>query len=700
MTKMYSPVNGYYLDTSDRTNVRAVDAVNNIEQSHRQSLFLFYNVDDWTFTDIVDPSELSAFVHTEHLLVRSVLDIQACLFCNNGNIRTPILEEQLSLELLSQVDERMTKGLKQEKVLSQLLVAPIELRGRVDELVALALSNGLGAIANLLSAFSDAQPMLSRITMHWLTLSESCFEGFEGGRQQLWVNCCERCINCRLVRATSNDALKNAFGALALALRSTTQRLVVARVAERLSNAVFPTDSTESDHAFKESEHRETQKSSWTKPSRNVSGYEAKDRALRQIEGIIKALEDGRDYQAQKYLQDLKELQHGDENAQHAIKSLCNVAQQCALLFRTDFERHCLESAFEIIPDDPWTLIQFGDHLKRVGDFDRAEQVFRRAFRTEQDRIARSAIADVAAQRGDYEGAIHQYKAIAGFDDDPVMRMAIADNLRRLGRLSEAYSEYEKLLGLANCFARAISGMAEVEKRRGNLQQSQALYNDLLSNEILEDQHMAIYRCNLVGILMRLGDLEEAYNQVDIAIQESPHFMRARILRASVLGLLDRSKEAIESIPNLVSPRAFGEWLHQYVRGLLLLNLDRFADAEKELRRNFDEKLTGPEGAHLLRLAAAVSFVRDRSTVHLAGQFLATDTGNSDPFTEYLTEVLKLHIASVEDDSVSIAESRLRLQQCKHIPSGRLLAAVEAISKKDWLAAFHAEVDSLLQLAA
>jgi hypothetical protein len=50
------------------------------------------------------------------------------------------------------------------------------------------------------------------------------------------------------------------------------------------------------------------------------------------------------------------------------VKSLCNIAQRCTEMFRTDFERICLDYARKLSPNDAWVLVQYGNHLKRIGD--------------------------------------------------------------------------------------------------------------------------------------------------------------------------------------------------------------------------------------------------------------------------------------------------------------------------------------------
>src|SRR5207245_532156 len=110
----------------------------------------------------------------------------------------------------------------------------------------------------------------------------------------------------------------------------------------------------------------------------------------------------------------------------------------------------------------------------------------------------------------------------------------------------------------------------------------------------------------LVEILKQQHKLDDAYRIVEALIDESPFFMPAKLLRAAILGLMDRERVGLEGLPDSGEPRAYREWLQQYYRGLLLLKLGRFEDAKTRLVKNLNSALLTGEERDIQRLATVV----------------------------------------------------------------------------------------------
>ena len=161
------------------------------------------------------------------------------------------------------------------------------------------------------------------------------------------------------------------------------------------------------------------------------SSHAELERALSEIDAITEALSTGKDHIAERYIKQLVERQMEDrESAEYAVKSLCNIGQRCAEMYRTDFEYRCLESAMTIDAADSWLLIQNADHLKRKGEYDRAIEAVKKALGGSNERIASSLLADIHSQMGEYEKAIDLYKSIPEWDHDARIMVGIADNHR------------------------------------------------------------------------------------------------------------------------------------------------------------------------------------------------------------------------------------------------------------------------------
>ena len=177
-----------------------------------------------------------------------------------------------------------------------------------------------------------------------------------------------------------------------------------------------------------------------------MSVHEAYNKVKKQIAAIAEAVSKGRDAKAEKFLRELIQGQTSLSGGKdYAVKSLCNIAQRCADMFRIDFEAICLDHALRLEPLDAWALIQHGDHLKRTGNYEEALRSFEKAGRLGEIDVARSAVADVYSQQSNYEKAIQIYKTIPDWSHRPDVLTAIADNLRKMGQMEEARKLYNKL---------------------------------------------------------------------------------------------------------------------------------------------------------------------------------------------------------------------------------------------------------------
>jgi tetratricopeptide (TPR) repeat protein len=257
-------------------------------------------------------------------------------------------------------------------------------------------------------------------------------------------------------------------------------------------------------------------------------------------------------------------------------------------MFRTDFEYECLRTAEAIQPDDAWTLVQVADHFKRAGSFGKAIETLHRADALGAGLIVQSCIADVHVEMEQFSEALEIYKAIPGADQDRVIRTAIADVYRRSGRFDDALREYDRLIHDGIATDRTVAGRAEIAKRQGQLSIARDLYEQLLESGEFSGKSRAIHGMALANVLLRAGDLNGAYRTIDDVVQAQPFSWHAKALRAAIGGLLGDPGEAIKDLPDLGQAHAFREWVSGYVRGLLLLMLNRYADAREALLRHVE----------------------------------------------------------------------------------------------------------------
>ena len=244
----------------------------------------------------------------------------------------------------------------------------------------------------------EAQPLIRRLADRWLALPDQLFESLPSGRQQIWRKAVASELVLETLSATTFQGVERAWVKLAFELPTPADRAGITKVAKAVAFALFPghTESRADDRLVSfgdPHEFEDEDRQSWPK------WYDAnakRDQALKQVDAISAAVAEGHDAKAQRYLKELvsAQLSFGGGN-EHIVKSLCNIAQQCAEMFRTDFEYECLETAIHIKPDDGWALVQLADHFKRVGRFDDAIATLRKAESFGKELMAKSSLADV-----------------------------------------------------------------------------------------------------------------------------------------------------------------------------------------------------------------------------------------------------------------------------------------------------------------
>jgi len=293
--------------------------------------------------------------------------------------------------------------------------------------------------------------------------------------------------------------------------------------------------------------------------------------------------------------------------------------------------------------------------------------------------------------------ALAIYDNIPGADQNVAIRQAKADALRRWGRLDDAKHAYDRMILEGMGTHRTLAGQAEIAKLQGRLQEARDLYQRILTDEDLDESSFFIYRLSIANVLVRMGELTKAYRHIDDVVQRRPFSWQARAFRAAVLGLLGKADKAIDDLPYLGQTNAFREWVSGYVRGLLLLMLDRHRDAREVLLRKVEEKFLDKDASAVLHLGAAVCFLKDRGGIENASSILAGVPEMKDAFAENIRAALQYHVAVALGQDADIA--RLE-KQLLSVDNSDLQAMVTAIKRKDWTKAWQLEVRTLLRLAS
>lgn len=673
-----------------------LDLVDGVEKDPVEAQHLYSCADDWEEIEGNDSTALLETATREYWLARTVSHLRLAI---RG------LEKPLETRVLESAEEILGSRVTSEDVLNRLLVAPLADPLSPVALAASALSHGFSLVASVLDGLVDQQPLLRRLTDHWLGLPEAVFGSLPESKEMIWVTVVEKGGMRELLRTSNKHDFEAKWILLVWNFRKTQSRTGVSILGKTLSRRLFPGDESEKTPTGVQTE--ETELLCGDEEERGGSDHEAFLRAEKQILAIAKAVSEGRDTKAEKFLRELIQEQTSVSGGEsYAVKSLCNIAQHCADMFRTDFEIICLDKALELKPFDAWALIQRGDHLKRVGKYEEALKVLDQALHSGESDVAISSIADVYSEQGEHEEAIRIYETIPNWSNKSAVLTAIADNLRRMGSMDESKAAYTGLIrraqqglpGYDTCESRAQAGLAEIAKRQGRFDDALRIYQEILRQELADDRDKLFYRLGLCNVLKLMEKFDEAYSIVGNVIGEYPFAMEARFIRGSILGLIGRENEGLKDLPESTGSRSWREWLRRYYRGLLLFRLERYEDAKENLVEELNKAIASEEEKSLLRMAAALWFLRENETVEADG-ILSEIRDLHDSHIQYLSLVLKLHSATQKEDTATINSLKRKIDGLQ-IVDASLDKAVEALDGRKFAVAFICETDALLKLAA
>lgn len=663
-----------------------------------KALYLYSAAQDWREIEGLNTKTLLENASEEYWIVRSVSLVRMLL---SG------LEKSLANRVFQEVEDILDAHLFEiEKILSRLLIAPLNETHALNSSVKQALSNGFSGTASLLDELSELQPLLCRFTDIWLGLPESAFNNFNEPKEVIWVKVAEKCNIKKLLTATQRSEFINQWNLLTFHFTSPQFRSGINLLAQELSKKIFPHESK--DHQITEIISGSDKSESIVAGGQGINDYESFIMVKKQISAITEALSKGQDSKAEKFVRELVQQQTTSfGNRNYLVKSLCNIAQQCAEMFRLDFEVECLNKALSLLPHDTWALIQYGDHLKRVGKYDLALQTLAKAKLYGGNKILKASEADVYCQRGDYSKAISTYKSIQDWKNIPAVLTAIADNQRKMGSLDLAETGYKDLIrreqqGLfdsVHCNTRAYTGVAEIAKRRGDFKRAISIYNETMSLDGLDNRDLLYCKLGLSNVLKITGDFNGAYKIADEIIQQYPFALEARFLRGSILGLIGREQEGLLDLPVEEGTKpSWRKWLRHYYRGLLLLKLDRYDEAKKDLVDEFPNAIASGEEKTILRMAAALWYLM-KDDISSANEKLSKLSDLHDNHSQYLSLVLKLHCATLQEDAAKITSIRKDILGF-NIIDVELNNAVLALEKKEYTIALQCETDAFLKLAA
>jgi len=619
-----------------------------------ETLHLLSVVDDWQTVEADSEVELVRQLEEDYWAARAA-DLAICLLGG--------LSDALEIRVLERVEEITQTHLSPDKLLDRLIAAPLAHPTRASELAKRSLGCNFSATAKLLDDLWDLQPLLRRFADSWLELASDLTMDMCLRREEFWLRLVREGILRQLLRVQSRPNFLTYWSSLLISEPDPSARVSLTKIGNHLAERLFPSTVVTKEVLQDDAEIFDS--SSDRRESLNNRGWQAQfESALKQVNAIARAVASGHDIKARKFLRELIAVQARSRDTSYAVKSLCNIAQRCAEMYRVDFERECLERALGIDAGDAWLQIQWGDHLKRTGQFAEGIRALEAAGDLGESIVAISSTADIWAQQGEFCRAISTYQKIPNWNSDARVRIAIADVYRRQGSLEEAKREYDNIITIWPDQYHAFAGKAEIAKRQGSLSEALELYDKVL--QLCRVRDRVIYSLSKCHVLKLLCRHSEAYQITDGIIQEKPFMMQARLQRAALLGLLGNAQKGLTDLRIGDVPPVFGDWLLYYFRGLLLLKLDRFEEAKEQLIRRTQSSLRTKDDDVLLRLGAALAFLI-QDNMDEADRILATIPVCYDYYTKYLTSILRLHVSVRRADSVNmkLIEEELLSEQVK-----------------------------------
>jgi len=697
MTGISSRSAGVILVPKPETSDYAVfDVVESVEKDPVEAQYLYSAAQDWEEIEGNDATALIERATREYWIARTVSHLRMAI---RG------LEESLEVRVFESTEEILGSRLTSEDVLNRLLVAPLADTSASVALARSALTHGFSVVASVLDELVELQSLLRRLTDHWLGLPDELFIDMPESKEEIWRTLVENHRLSDLLKSDNGDDFENKWNLLAFSFTRPQSRTGVSILGKELSLRLFPSDESERTPTGVQTDEAEPWHGHVER--RGGSDHDTFVRVQKQIFAIAKGVSEGRDNRAEKFLRQLIKEQtsvSGGEN--YAVMSLCYIAQLCADMFRTDFEIMCLDLALQLKPFDARSLIQSGDHFKRVGKYEEALEVLEQARHSEGSDVATSSMADVYSEQGKHEEAIRIYKTIPDWNNKAAVLNAIADNLRKVGNMAESEAIYKSLidrcrrglLGYADSEFRALAGLAEIAKRQGRFDDALCFYEDILRREHENDRARLFYRLGLCNVFKLMEQYHAAYRIVGDVIVDYPFAMVARFIRGSILGLIGEEWNGLKDLPEGKGSRSGQEWLRRYYRGLLLFKLKRYEDAKKDLVEEISNTIATGEGKAILRLGAALWFLRE-GKVFEADSFLSAIPDLYDCHLQYLSLVLRLHSATQKKDREAVASLK-RLIANLEVVDTKLDLAVNAIAEGDFSLAITYVTDALLKIAA
>jgi tetratricopeptide (TPR) repeat protein len=228
------------------------------------------------------------------------------------------------------------------------------------------------------------------------------------------------------------------------------------------------------------------------------------------------------------------------------------------------------------------------------------------------------------------------------------------------------------------------SGQAEVMRSLGRFAEALAAYDSVIERF----PENVVARTGRAETLRSLGRLDEALAAYDAVLKQFPHDLVARNSRSGVLGSLGLWEEALEHLPK-VRPIHLQDWIGYHIRGMALLRLERFEEAERIFRDGV-ENCPLPAQRDYFRTAMAALKVWRQEFSDASAVLEGVETSA----LKLQVDLLRLHSFGAEGEQTKAVAAEQRLQAAKASPEfhevrvelkRRYIEHLPAAHSEDWL---------------
>jgi tetratricopeptide (TPR) repeat protein len=347
---------------------------------------------------------------------------------------------------------------------------------------------------------------------------------------------------------------------------------------------------------------------------RQLSALESKNRVDKQISAIRDMLLAGKNFLAERYVEELLQFQLGAGDREHAAMSLCSLIAISLDANQLGMAERLSQDAMKLTAADPVVYTIRAEVLKHRGHFQAALNAYQEAkdrFSTEL--YAFDGYADVLSEMGRYPEALKQYKEIQlRFPDDPVayngevsvlkaqgdirkaVRVAVENTkqfpenavtrgilagcLSMIGKFDEAIRHYRHALSLDPNNFRLLSGCCFSLKSAGKIEMALNLAESYAAKK--PSVNFLYLKAKLLEASGRVSDAVKIYENI---LQQRPTYTPARYAAASARVFLGQVDEAIATLPD-TGMESEVDWVGYRSLALAFVRIGDDEEADRRIR--------------------------------------------------------------------------------------------------------------------